>query len=70
MARIVSFINKHLAGKTIGKITAEVDENVYGKVGCSAEAFEKALKGKKILHAKQQGKYFWSARSPWSCHAP
>lgn len=38
---------------------AQHDENVYGKVGCSAEAFEKALKGKKVLDAKQQGKYFW-----------
>lgn len=43
----------------MAKVRAQHDENVYGKVGCSAEAFEKALKGKKVLDAKQQGKYFW-----------
>jgi formamidopyrimidine-DNA glycosylase len=32
---------------------------VYGKVGCSAEAFKKAMTGKKVLDARQQGKYFW-----------
>jgi formamidopyrimidine-DNA glycosylase len=32
---------------------------VYGKVGTSASAFQKAMAGKKILDAKQQGKYFW-----------
>lgn len=32
---------------------------VYGKVGTSASAFQKAMTGKKILDAKQQGKYFW-----------
>jgi formamidopyrimidine-DNA glycosylase len=32
---------------------------VYGKVGTSASAFQKAMTGKKILDARQQGKYFW-----------
>lgn len=32
---------------------------VYGKVGTSAAAFEKAMSGRKILDARQQGKYFW-----------
>lgn len=32
---------------------------VYGKVGTSASAFQKAISGKKILDARQQGKYFW-----------
>ncbi len=59
VARIVNYIHKHLVGKTLAKVKAQHDENVYGKVGCSAEAFEKALMGKKVLDAKQQGKYFW-----------
>ncbi|KAM0804008.1 Formamidopyrimidine-DNA glycosylase N-terminal domain-containing protein [Usnea florida] len=63
VARIVSYIHKHLVGKTLAKVKAQHDENVYGKVGCSAEAFEKALTGKKVLDAKQQGKYFWMVMS-------
>ncbi len=59
VARVVHYIQKHLVGKTLSKVKAQVDENVFGKVGCSAEAFEKALMGKKVLGAKQQGKYFW-----------
>lgn len=59
VARIVYHIQKHLVGKTLSKVRAEHDENVFGKVGCSAKAFEKALTGKKVLDAKQQGKYFW-----------
>ena len=39
---------------------------MYGKVGCSAEAFEKALTGKKVLGAGQQGKYFWYVHRPAS----
>jgi len=32
---------------------------VYGKVGTSAAAFQKAITGKKIVDARRQGKYFW-----------
>lgn len=59
VARIVHYLHKHLVGKTLAVVKAQHDENVYGKVGTSAAAFEKALKGKKILDAAQQGKYFW-----------
>ena len=59
VARIVSYIQKHLVGKTLAKVKAQHDEIVFGKVGCSAEAFEKAMVGKKVLDAGQQGKYFW-----------
>ena len=59
VARIVNYIQKHLVGKTLAKVKAQHDEIVFGKVGCSAEAFEKALMGKRVLDAKQQGKYFW-----------
>lgn len=59
VARIVNYIHQRLVGKTLAKVKTQHDENVYGKVGCSAEAFEKALSGKKVLDAKQQGKYFW-----------
>ncbi len=59
VARIVHYIHEHLVGKTLAVVKAQHDENVYGKVGTSAAEFEKALTGKKVLDAKQQGKYFW-----------
>lgn len=59
VARIVHFIKQHLVGKTLAKVTAQVDENVYGKVGVSAEDFMNSLTGKKVVDARQQGKYFW-----------
>lgn len=59
VARVVNYIKKHLVGKTLAVVKAEHDENVFGKVGTSAAAVEKALTGKKVLDAKQQGKYFW-----------
>ena len=59
VARIVDYIQKHLVGKTLAKVKAQHDEIVFGKVGCSAEALEKAMAGKKVLDARQQGKYFW-----------
>ena len=61
VARIVSYIHKHLVGKTLAVVKAQHDENVFGKVGTTAAEFEKALMGKKILDAGQQGKYFWYA---------
>ena len=59
VARIVHFIHKHLVGKTLATVTAQHDEIVFGKVGTSAAEFEKSLTGKKIIDARQQGKYFW-----------
>ena len=59
VARIVHYIRQHLVGRTLAVVKAQHDENVYGKVGTSAAEFEKALTGKKVLGAKQQGKYFW-----------
>lgn len=38
---------------------AQDDSSVFGKVGTSAAEFEKALKGKTVVDAGQQGKYFW-----------
>jgi len=59
VARVVHYIRKHLVGKTLAKVTAEKDENVFGKVGTSAEEMVKQLTGKKVVDARQQGKYFW-----------
>ena len=59
VARILHYIHKYLVGKTLAAVKAQHDENVFGKVGTSAAEFEKALTGKKIMGAKQQGKYFW-----------
>ncbi|KAH0292525.1 hypothetical protein M436DRAFT_83133 [Aureobasidium namibiae CBS 147.97] len=59
VARVVHFLRKHCANKVISTIQVQEDNIVYGKVGTSATAFQKAFTGKKILDAKQQGKYFW-----------
>ncbi|KAL8831129.1 MAG: hypothetical protein Q9170_005431 [Blastenia crenularia] len=63
VARIVHYIHKHLVGKSLAVVKAQHDENVFGKVGTSAAEFEKALTGKKVVDAKQQGKYFWLVMS-------
>lgn len=59
VARIVHHLRKSLVGKTLSVVTAQDDQNVYGKVGTSAAEFQKSLTGKKVLSAGQQGKYFW-----------
>ncbi|KAF2264470.1 formamidopyrimidine-DNA glycosylase [Lojkania enalia] len=59
VARIVHYLKKHVVGKTIASVKTQEDDIVYGKVGNSASAFQKAMSGKKIVDAKQQGKYFW-----------
>lgn len=63
VARIVHYLRKHLVGKTLAKVTAADDANVYGKVGTSGAEFQKALTGKKVVDAGQQGKYFWMIMS-------
>lgn len=52
-------IRKTLVGKTLAVVKAQDDANVFGKVGTSASEFQKALTGKKVIGAGQQGKYFW-----------
>ncbi|KAG6361544.1 hypothetical protein INS49_009771 [Diaporthe citri] len=59
VARCVHFLRQHLVGKRISKIQAVDDNNVFGKVGTSGAAFEKALKGRTVQAAGSQGKYFW-----------
>lgn len=59
VARIVHYLKNHVVGRTLAAVKAQHDENVFGKVGTSAAEFEKALRGKKVLSARQQGKYFW-----------
>ncbi|KAJ9668543.1 hypothetical protein H2201_001184 [Coniosporium apollinis] len=63
VARIVHYLKKHLVGKTIAAVKTQEDDIVYGKVGTSATAFKKAITGKKVLDARQQGKYFWLVMS-------
>jgi len=63
VARIVHFLRKHLTNRTIASVTASHDEIVYGKVGTSAAEFQKHMTGKKVLDARQQGKYFWLVMS-------
>ncbi|KAF2018595.1 hypothetical protein BU24DRAFT_447259 [Aaosphaeria arxii CBS 175.79] len=59
VARIVHFLKKHAVGKTVQSVKTQEDTIIYGKVGTSAAEFEKAMTGKKIVNARQQGKYFW-----------
>ncbi|SCO11872.1 related to formamidopyrimidine-DNA glycosylase [Fusarium fujikuroi] len=59
VARIVHFLRLHVVGKHIVSASAIDDKNVFGKVGTSGEEVETALKGKKIVSAGSQGKYFW-----------
>ncbi|KAI1649379.1 Formamidopyrimidine-DNA glycosylase N-terminal domain-containing protein [Daldinia loculata] len=63
VARVVHFLRIHLTGKTISKAIAPDDSNVFGKVGTSGPAFEKALAGKKVVEVGSQGKYFWMVLS-------
>ncbi|TEA18921.1 Formamidopyrimidine-DNA glycosylase [Colletotrichum sidae] len=59
VARCVHFLRLHLLGKKIVKVSAPDDANVFGKVGTSGPAFEKAVKGRKVTTVGSQGKYFW-----------
>ncbi|KAK8193733.1 formamidopyrimidine-DNA glycosylase [Phyllosticta capitalensis] len=59
VARIVHFLRRHLIGRSIRNVLTQEDDIVYGKVGTSASAFKAALTGKKVIDARQQGKYFW-----------
>lgn len=57
------FLRTYVVGRTIRAVHANDDPIVYGKVGCSAAAFEAAMTGKKVVDARQQGKYFWMVMS-------
>lgn len=46
-------------GKTVARVLAPDDTNVFGKAGTSGPAFAKALTGKKVIGVGRQGKYFW-----------
>ncbi|KFA74479.1 hypothetical protein S40288_06444 [Stachybotrys chartarum IBT 40288] len=59
VARIVHFLRQHLVGKRIAAAAAVEDGNVFGKVGTSGPEVETALRGKKVMSAGSQGKYFW-----------
>ncbi|KAF2189796.1 TPR-like protein [Zopfia rhizophila CBS 207.26] len=59
VARIVHYLKEHVVGKTIAAVKTQEDDIVYGKVGTSASAFQKAMTGKKVVDVRQQGKYFW-----------
>ncbi|OMP88113.1 Formamidopyrimidine-DNA glycosylase [Diplodia seriata] len=63
IARIVHYLRKHVVGKTIRAVRTQEDDIIYGKVGTSASAFQKAMTGKKVVDARQQGKYFWLVMS-------
>ncbi|GAE00266.1 formamidopyrimidine-DNA glycosylase, putative [Paecilomyces variotii No. 5] len=63
VSRIVHFIRKHLVGKKLANVQAQHDDIVFGKAGTSAAEFQKAMQGKTIAGAGQQGKYFWITMS-------
>ncbi|KAH0603810.1 uncharacterized protein H6S33_007469 [Morchella sextelata] len=57
VARIVNRLRTHLVGKMITKVTPFEDAIVYKDT--THKAFKQALEGKKVLEARQWGKYFW-----------
>lgn len=59
VARIVHYLRKRLVGKTIANAAAIDDSSVFGKVGTSGKEVEEALKGRTVVSAGSQGKYFW-----------
>ncbi|KAH6678854.1 formamidopyrimidine-DNA glycosylase domain-containing protein [Plectosphaerella plurivora] len=59
VARCVHFLRLHLKGKTIANVIAPDDAKIFGTVGCSGPAFEKAVKGRTVVSVGSQGKYFW-----------
>jgi len=59
----VHFLRKSLVGKTLTVVNAPDDTIVFGKVGTTGPDFQKALTGKKVVDAGQQGKYFWLVTS-------
>ncbi|KAI8631322.1 formamidopyrimidine-DNA glycosylase [Xylariaceae sp. FL1651] len=59
VARVTHFLRQRLVGKKISKVSAQDDNNVFGKVGTSGSAFQTALAGKRVVGAGSQGKYFW-----------
>ena len=59
VARITHFLRRHLVGKKISQAAAIDDNNVFGKVGTTGALVQKALKGKTVVGAGSQGKYFW-----------
>lgn len=54
VARLVHFLRQHLVGKTVAKVKAPDDINVFGKVGCSGPAFESALKGRTVSNGRNK----------------
>ncbi|EAW10625.1 putative formamidopyrimidine-DNA glycosylase [Aspergillus clavatus NRRL 1] len=63
VSRIVHFLSEYVVGKTLTKVTTTNDDIVYGKAGTSASEFQKAMEGKRVVSAGQQGKYFWMIMS-------
>ncbi|KAF2638011.1 hypothetical protein P280DRAFT_456786 [Massarina eburnea CBS 473.64] len=59
IARVVHFLRKYAVGRIVKTVKTQEDTIVYGKVGTSTAEFEQAMTGKRIIDAKQQGKYFW-----------
>jgi len=47
----------------LSSVKVQDDQIVYGKVGTTAAEFQKAITGKKVIDAGQQGKYFWLTMS-------
>ncbi|KAK6515525.1 hypothetical protein TWF506_007857 [Arthrobotrys conoides] len=57
ITRVVHYINRYLSGKVIRNVVANEDTIVFKDT--TSSAFTKAMLGKRIVEAKQQGKYFW-----------
>ncbi|KAI9728637.1 MAG: hypothetical protein M1828_002743 [Chrysothrix sp. TS-e1954] len=61
VARAVHHLRHHLSNRTVSSVNALDDAKLLltAKTGLTGPTFAAALKGKKVLDARQQGKYFW-----------
>ena len=61
VARAVHHLRHHLRNRTISYVNALDDNKIMltAKTGLTGPKFAAALKGKKVVDARQQGKYFW-----------
>jgi formamidopyrimidine-DNA glycosylase len=57
VARAVNRLRTYLVGKTISEVITVPDELVFHET--THQLFKAAMEGKKVMEAKQWGKYFW-----------
>lgn len=61
VSRVCHYLRRHLTNRRIASLTAQEDPKIFhtAKTGLTASSLSKALQGKTVKDAGQQGKYFW-----------